>query len=367
MGKRLIVTISGFAGVLLVAIAASHLLMVRFGTPEPARLTFGYSDASQRACPEGFVLVPSDDDFVDFDFCVMKYEAKAFDTDAGRVIADGCGNLSSLADCNLDAHHNWADLSRVQPRSLPDGAPWRRVSFNDAYRACAGLGPGFRLITNREWMAIARDVEQVGANWSGTAAGEGTMAKGLHKVPGISDDLYKLLNHPAPDASAGCLYAESQARRVQCKPRGEVRYRRTLVLSTGDVLWDMAGNVWLWVDAAEDGSAIDGDVCGNDDTWNQFPACELRGLYKAATEPDSIDKRFEILPALALDPSSGVGMVNSSQSNDAVFRRGGSWVNQPAAGVFGLDLRSSPFGGGPMMGFRCTSRSAPPPGVALQP
>ena len=39
--------------------------------------------------------------------------------------------------------------------TLPRKAPWTRVSFNDALAACRELGPGFGLVTNVMWGAVA--------------------------------------------------------------------------------------------------------------------------------------------------------------------------------------------------------------------
>jgi len=43
---------------------------------------------------------------------------------------------------------------------------------------------GYHLITNWEWMAIARDIEQVPENWTGGAVGSGMIKRGN---VGISD------------------------------------------------------------------------------------------------------------------------------------------------------------------------------------
>ena len=318
-------------------------------------LTFSYSDKSMALCPKGFVRVPADDEFAHEDFCVMKFDAKALDQATGQIILDGCGGLPSLHACNVEGRNSWGNFADLLPASVSEGAPWRRISFYQAHQACGSLGDRYQLITNREWMAIARNIEQNAHNWTKREREKGSLAQGLHKVPGIVGERYKTRNHPAPEASARCLYAYSEERRVKCSRAGNPRFRRTLVLSTGDVVWDLAGNVWTWVDAMEDGTPVNGNVCGTDDSWATFPECDFQAKHGYAPVA-GFDKRFEIGPRQRSATGAGVGMIASSISEDRVFRRGGSWQNEPASGVFSLDLRSSPFAASSGIGFRCTYR-----------
>lgn len=66
------------------------------------------------------------------DFCIMKYHAK----DVGGT-----------------------------PRSQASELPWTNINQFDARSACESLGEGFRLPTDREWVAMAREVENRAENW----------------------------------------------------------------------------------------------------------------------------------------------------------------------------------------------------------
>lgn len=335
-------------GILLLSAAGMGLHGLLRGYAPLSPLTFVSSENSHAHCPEGYVWVSADSG----NFCVMKHGARAFDQVAGRVVEDGCGGLGDLAQCNRAGLNNWADRTRIVPMSVPEGVPWRRVSFLEAERACEGLGGGYRLITNRQWMAIARDLELTPANWASGVPGVGTMAKGLHKTGEHPEGLYKRLGHPAPATTAACLYGFVLNDEIRCAPRGAFAHRRTLELSTGDILWDFAGNMWEWVDATEDGDTLPGRACSNRSGWTAFDECDFKGS-SPFVRGDEADPRFDVAPELSGGIASGVGMIHSHNEDDRVFRRGGSWHNGPASGVFALDLRSSPFDASAGIGFRC--------------
>jgi hypothetical protein len=40
------------------------------------------------------------------------------------------------------------------------------MNQSEAIAACKSLGQGYHLVTNNEWMTIARNIESQGENWS---------------------------------------------------------------------------------------------------------------------------------------------------------------------------------------------------------
>lgn len=303
-------------------------------------------------CPENYILIERDNYFTNKDFCVMKYQARAYDTSFNTIIYDGCGNLTNLSSCNFEnSFNNWADLSNVIPISSPEGSPWRRISFNDAVSACQNLGKNYRLITNREWMTIARKIESNKINWNSNEVRVGYLSKGLHKLPNLTTELYKNLSHPAPNSSDECLFAYVDEYNIVCSAEGDFRFKRTHVINN-NIIWDFAGNVWEWVDATENGESFNGRICENE-KWNHFNNCKIskESIFQLTSAKD---KRFEIGSLISNSTNHGIGMVYSSNSDNRVFKRGGSWVNLPASGIFGLDARSSPSGSTAVRGFRCT-------------
>ena len=98
------------------------------------------------SCPTGYIPIPANDNLNVSAFCVMKYEAKN----------DGSSNAVSTEA----------------------GTPWVSLDFVTAKSECNELGVNYELISNPEWMAIARNVENVAANWTGGSVGSGCVKRG---------------------------------------------------------------------------------------------------------------------------------------------------------------------------------------------
>jgi formylglycine-generating enzyme required for sulfatase activity len=113
--------------------------------------------------------------------------------------------------------------------------PWTDITGHSAAAECESLGAGYGLISNSEWMAIARDAEVQGENWTGQAIGTGCFYRGnsgegtigIGTTNGDSCGYTPVTN---PDSGTG----------------RDLRARHKL--STGDFMYDMAGNSWEWID-----------------------------------------------------------------------------------------------------------------------
>lgn len=189
-------------------------------------------------CPAGFVPVRGNGTLGTTDFCVMKYEAKN----------DGGGNAVSQT---------------VNP-------PWVIISADNAQSRCEAMTEGgfsgtFSLISNPEWMTIARDIESVGTNWSGSITGSGNLARGW-SAKTAEDGFQNTAVAPVTDGT--CIFNSAAD---TCAAIGTHKLRRTHQLSNGSEIWDLAGNVWEWVDwdTATLGFTVgpaDGDAGG----WNEL-------------------------------------------------------------------------------------------------
>lgn len=125
-------------------------------------------------CPEGFIPVPGNHLYNTMSekggFCVAKYEMKMDYT------GDGIGNLVlDFPDCNSGSltvntwgYDNCPDGHIV---STPQGSPLVKVTHEETIFACESIGGS--LITNNEWMTIARNIELVSENWSENKIGRG--------------------------------------------------------------------------------------------------------------------------------------------------------------------------------------------------
>ena len=247
--------------------------------------------------------------------CIMQYEAKAKSDADGTIDADGLS----------------VSIGSYSPASVSEGQPWRSISQIDAKKACEKIGA--HLITNAEWMAIARDIEQVKSNWTGGSIGSGMIKRGN---VGIVD----AGSYNGADPEAGITNDLAK-----------------LTLSNGKQIYHFSGNVWEWVDdKIECGvSSCPNTLMPYDLTptseWVEFTSVNTWGKYTKA----------ELGPLGNYNSANGVGKIytdydaaaGSSDTYTHAFRRGGRWDNGANAGVFALALNASPAYLDASIGFRC--------------
>ena len=205
-------------------------------------------------------------------------------------------------------------------------------------------------------MTLARNVELIGSNWSSGTAGTGVLARGH------SD------NNPssAQAASADDLlgYTNTGNNSGQAGNSGWEQ-RRTHTLSNGEVIWDLAGNVWEWVDwqvtpARKAYDATDGAPVGG---WREWRLIDRFIGENGIDEmrPETWASSFIIFNAGIPDTvnsltgaSNGLGQycAGNNSSGGAVFR-GGGWGNGANAGIFAVYLRYAPSNTVTDVGIRC--------------
>ncbi|MCB9772040.1 MAG: hypothetical protein H6754_05775 [Candidatus Omnitrophica bacterium] len=322
-------------------------------------------------CPDGFIPVAADSTVgVNTDFCVAKYHMKAT-TNAGAPVANGI-NLGNAA-----GHY---------PESRATDTPWSNLSFNDAFNECQSLGTGYHLITNPEWMAIAKSIENNRVNWSGNAVGSG------HIPTGHSDANPNNYLEANNTDTLGCTGTNNNNCLIQAN--NDFWQKRTFVLSNDEVIWDMAGNIHSWVSTNTNGDSFsyirtscNVAPCTKqlNDPYNTDPVLPLpAGKYISILAPtmfppnaQASTNKFGFLPANDADWVTGInygatpydqrgfGMITWLSGGFAFFSdraiyRGGVY-NLPLTGlgerVGGLysawvtQSRSSNFSD---IGFRCT-------------
>jgi|GEM_PF-600482 len=287
-------------------------------------------------CPSGYVLVSNNPNTIADDeyytrmqkqsFCVMKYEAKYDCT--GDKIGDTAAACSAPADSG--AGLDWRDVSQTPNNvvSTAEGAPIVHITHTQALSACPS---GSHLITNDEWMAIARNAEQVDSNWSGGSVGNGCLYRG---------------NNGTPDA---CGYNGADPEQGTSRDN-----KAKLILQNGSEIWDIAGNVWEWTNNTiaqnnQPGSSNTCDDAAGTGCWFEFTEInDYRGLsYNVIRPSDS-----------SWNSSNGVGKIWSYgdgeiATTNRAFRRGGYWKDGTGAGAFTLDLSIAPSGSNYGNGFRC--------------
>lgn len=239
------------------------------------------------SCSSGMIPVPGNTLFGTSDFCVAKYEAKNV---AGKAV------------------------------SQVSGLPWINVTQTSAASLSSAACSGCHLITEAEWLTIAQNVLNVPGNWSGGSVGSGYIYSG-HSDTSPADSLAA-----SSDDSNGYYSTGDTA------PSGQ---RRTLTLSNGEVIWDLAGNAAEWTSGQTSG----GQPGASGVAWRDWSGIAGTGSLTPNPFPS-----YGTPAASGWNNAKGIGMVlsDSSQSGLRGFLRGGRWAYNSYAGVFALVLYSAP-------------------------
>jgi len=162
-----------------------------------------YATYTVLECPANYVSVDRDEILGTAAYCLMATEARQGDDDV--------------------AVPGYSDY------------PWL-ITPQEAKDACRRIAPNRDIITNLEWMAAAKQLEQFDGNWSGGS-------KSVDSTLNFGHTIYHLgvLNISDPNDDHD-----------QLGDYTSFIYRRTFKLPTG-TLWDFAGNALEWADNAEVG------------------------------------------------------------------------------------------------------------------
>ena len=261
--------------------------------------------------PSGsWVLVPGDSFYNTTDFCVMKYEAKCSEQD-GQF----CSILEHL------------------PFSNYENTPWVNINRDDAKSACKSLGDKYHLITNNEWMTIGKNIVNLALNWSSNIIGTGELARG----------------HSDSDPFQACYASSSEENAYvdgtcEGSSLGPFNQRRTHILSNGETIWDLSGNVWEWIDFFDDFSKP--SPLGNN--WFEISSVTSSiGLSLSDLIPESaITNSWNSLHSIGQ-------YYPGSEQNGRTMLRGGDWFHEAYAGLFAARLDSPPITSLTDLGFRC--------------
>lgn len=165
---------------------------------------------SHKDCPDNYVYIkPNKDVGTTRPFCVMRYLATK-------------NNNSVSTDLQMPIWRPYAQ---------------EKVVFSK----CSELGKNYALMSNAEWMTIARDVESVDENWSGGKKGLGQLfstIKDSWLISYNSKTYIKNLNNPFENIymSKGAALPMSSA----SESTGSFK-KRVMKLSSGEYLWDLSG------------------------------------------------------------------------------------------------------------------------------
>lgn len=281
-------------------------------------------------CPTGFIIVPGSATYNTGDFCVMKYEAKADNN------GDGLGDTDVTTGYNTWPSNTHPISATRKLVSSAAGYPVANISQTTAITAASsanfvyGCNSGCHLITEAEWMTIVQNVLSVPSNWSSGVIGTGYVFSGHNdNVPGSA-----LI---ADASGADSYYLTGQSSGNQ---------RRTLTLTNGEVIWDMAGNAWEWTS----GQMTGGQPAGMS-SWNWYP---WPGITGGSFTVNPYPSGTGLSGSGGWNSTNGIGQIYGSTNDVATrgFHRGGYWSDNTSAGIATLALSGAPTYNAVSIGFR---------------
>jgi formylglycine-generating enzyme required for sulfatase activity len=258
------------------------------------------------SCPGGYIGVPASAYLGVNPFCVAQFEMK---------------NVASVATSQAASN------------------PWVMINQSNAKTACTSLGTGYDLISNPEWMTIAHEIEKTAANWSSGIVGTGMLNRGHSDSTPNSALAVTNMNDP---------YIGTGNNSGQI-PGSGWEQKRNHTLSNGQIIWDIAGNVWEWTNWTLGGALTSGPTsCAG--AWTQFPFASCGAMSAVDYMP--------LNPAgvLSTNYNSNYGLGQFYGGTGGATLRGGRWLNGTEAGVFALYLFNGPSNTGSNIGFRCVFR-----------
>jgi uncharacterized repeat protein (TIGR02543 family) len=313
--------------------------MIRLQVSDSGSLTYGeaftvtVSDpVDTLSCPPGYVPVAEYQDGETGTvpaFCVMKYEAK----NVGAVATSQAGGLP------------WTGIPRGATAATAGGA-WKTC------RDVAVNGYEFDLLSNAQWQSLARQIETYQsapgfhANWqNGSSSGANALNRG-------NSSLGSALAADGDDAN-GCLGTTNPS---DCNDTWNLN-KRTHALPNGQVIWDLAGNVWEWV---KDDSTFD---YGFKNHWNLATSSDGNACLAGSgcTGPQGKPKAafgpFDSYPDKTDPPCGGLGF-GWTNATAGMVTRGGAYNEDEdgysdIVGVFSTSLTADV--GSDTVGFRCAA------------
>ena len=251
------------------------------------------------------------------------------------------------------------------PYSLPYQQPAVNINHDEAIRLCEGKGPGWHLITNDEWAALAHQSRK-----------NGTLPRG-------NTDCGKSHSHPE---ETGTTYKDSSGSSKTLTGSGPVTWNHD---GTAEGVADMCGNIWehvggiRFVDGQvqvipDNGAAAGADQSKDSKEWTPLYSPDGDTIYYNVENgriklrpiaPDDQDYGGvcfteldcslidvpEKLIELGLYPAPGYEGTDYfwlDTDGERIVIRGGHWGSGAHAGVFSFRGYSSRSNSGASLGFR---------------
>jgi hypothetical protein len=288
------------------------------------------------------------------DFCVMKYEAKAWNLTSDTVDEDGY-NGAFITQWTGSA------ITNTQPRSVPQGHAWTNINWSDARSECQSLGTGYELISDPQWMVVAENILRMPINdlnesTSGTQLALGEYATRNASIDPnlVGCDLYSAADNQLNTFSDTCQIQDnystygyylttgnfSQGYRVMLGGYGPRSRMRTHILSNTNPIWDFSGGIGELVNTALNHSGV---------TYQHEGEYGSIGVTSGPYEP--FFNMPWVVPS-ADDVNSGLGSLYLYKDN-GIMPIGARGVISGSGGIFSLEGSVPYTYFAQNLGFRC--------------
>lgn len=254
----------------------------------------------------------------------MKYEAKCALTASPTVGLSTATNTynNTTTACTAANSRGVVSTSSGWPITTIDQATSTTYATNTI--GCTGC----TLISEAQWLTIAQNVLSNPVNWSGNAVGSGFIYSG-HNDNSPNNAL------TASDDSNGYFGTNNTSG----------NQKRTLTLTNGETIWDLAGNVWEWTSGQKTG----GQPSPAGFAWREWTA-----VSGGTISPNPFPATTGLSGASTWNSTNGIGQILSDSADNTLrgFVRGGTWNNGSGTGVLTLNLGNTPTNSGSALGFR---------------
>ncbi|OQB09138.1 MAG: hypothetical protein BWY21_00914 [Parcubacteria group bacterium ADurb.Bin216] len=201
------------------------------------------------------------------------------------------------------------------------------------------MGSGYHLITNAEWTSLARHIAAQPSNWSTGTVGSGVLSRGYSASTTFASDGFEN-TAVAPSTGPGYEYNTGVN---TLNSFGDFIFKRTNNLQNGQIIWDLAGNVWEWnSDTCVQGSGV-GNWYNTGGVYIEWNDANLDDYERGAAGYNS-----------SYTSAQGIGKYSGCVNNGNGLARGGHYYCGLMAGAFAFSYNGSPSFSRAYLGFRCT-------------